>query len=78
MLYEKIKEILSEQLGLAEDEIKMDSSFIEDLGADSLDLVEFVMTMEAEFDMEVDEDDFEGITTVADAINYIKEHTDLD
>ena len=78
MLYEKIKEILSEQLGLEEDEIKMDSSFIEDLGADSLDLVEFVMTMEAEFDMEVDEDDFEGIITVADAINYIKEHTDLD
>ena len=77
-MFEKIKSIIAETLNCEEDKITLEANLFTDLGADSLDLVEFVMTMEAEFDMEVDEDDFEGIITVADAINYIKEHTDLD
>ncbi len=78
MILEKIREILEEQLGVDAADIRPDSSFVEDLGADSLDFVELVMTMEAEFDIEVDEDDAENISTVQDAVNYIRERTDLD
>ena len=71
MVFEKIKSIISEQLGVDEDIITMDSSFKDDLGADSLDVVELVMAVEEEFDVEFPDEDAEGIVTVADAVNYI-------
>jgi acyl carrier protein len=72
MEFEKIKEILAEQLGVDEDDITMDSSLTDDLGADSLDLVELVMAMEEEFDIEIPDEEAETIVTVADAVNFIK------
>lgn len=72
MVFEKIKKIIADQLGADEDEITMDSTFIEDLGADSLDVVELVMAIEDEFDMEIDEDEAEDISTVGDVVDYIK------
>ncbi len=70
----KVKSIIADQLGVGEDEIKMEKSFIEDLGADSLDIVELVMTMEEEFEIEIPDEEAENIKTVGDAINYIKTH----
>ncbi len=70
----KVKGIIAEQLGVAEDEIKTTSSFIEDLGADSLDIVELVMAMEEEFEVEIPDEEAENINTVQDAINYINTH----
>ena len=69
----KVKSIIADQLGVGEDEIKAESSFIEDLGADSLDIVELVMAMEEEFDVEIPDDDAEKIQTIGDAIAYLKE-----
>ena len=68
-----IKEILVEQLGVDEEDVTMDASFIDDLGADSLDIVELIMAMEEEFDIEISEEDAENISTVGSAIEYIKE-----
>lgn len=76
MVFEKIKQIIADQLGADADEITMDSTFIEDLGADSLDVVELVMAMEDEFDMEIDEDEAENISTVGDVVEYIKANCD--
>ncbi|RMG11224.1 MAG: acyl carrier protein [Deltaproteobacteria bacterium] len=70
----KVKSIIAEQLGISEDTIKPDSAFIEDLGADSLDIVELVMAMEEEFEVEIPDEEAENIKTVADAINYINDH----
>jgi acyl carrier protein len=70
----KVKSIIADQLGVGEDEIKPESSFIEDLGADSLDLVELVMSMEEEFEIEIPEDQSENIKSVSDVINYINAH----
>lgn len=70
----KVKSIIAEQLGVGEGEIRPESAFIEDLGADSLDIVELVMTIEEEFDIEIPEDDAEQIKTVKNAIDYINEH----
>jgi acyl carrier protein len=70
----KVKSIIADQLGVGEDEIKPDSSFIEDLGADSLDIVELVMAMEEEFEVEIPDEEAENIKTVGDAINYINTH----
>lgn len=67
----KVKHIIAEQLGVGEDEIKPESSFVEDLGADSLDIVELVMAMEEEFEVEIPDEEAENIKTVGDAINYI-------
>ena len=72
MVFEKIKTIVADQLGADADEITMESTFIEDLGADSLDVVELVMAMEDEFDIEIDEDEAENISTVGDVVEYIK------
>jgi acyl carrier protein len=69
----KVKSIIADQLGVGEDEIKGESSFIEDLGADSLDIVELVMAMEEAFDVEIPDDDAEKIQTIGDAISYLKE-----
>ena len=69
----KVKSIIADQLGVGEDEIKPESSFIEDLGADSLDIVELVMAMEEEFDIEIPDEDAERIQTIGDATAYLKE-----
>ena len=71
---QKVKGIIAEQLGVAEDEIKTTSSFIEDLGADSLDIVELVMAMEEEIEVEIPDEEAENIKTVQDAVNYINTH----
>ena len=68
---EKVKKIVAEQLGSGEDEISNESSFIDDLGADSLDTVELVMALEEEFDIEIPDDDAENIATVQAAIDYV-------
>ncbi|HEX5747732.1 MAG TPA: acyl carrier protein [Archangium sp.] len=70
----KVKNIIADQLGVGEEEIKPESSFIEDLGADSLDIVELVMAMEEEFEVEIPDEEAENIKTVGDAINYINTH----
>jgi acyl carrier protein len=70
----KVKSIIAEQLGVSESEIKTESSFVEDLGADSLDIVELVMAMEEEFDVEIPDDQAENIKTVKDAVDYINTH----
>jgi acyl carrier protein len=67
-----VKEIIVEQLGVEEDEVSPEASFIDDLGADSLDTVELVMAFEEEFNIEIPDEDAEGISTVQDAIDYIK------
>ena len=72
MEFERIKEIISEQLGVSEDSIKMETSFIDDLGADSLDLVELIMALEEEFDVEMPDDEIENIKTVSDAVSFLK------
>ncbi|GAB6110799.1 MAG TPA: acyl carrier protein [Desulfomicrobium sp.] len=69
---EKVKELVVEQLGVSADEVKPESSFVESLGADSLDLTELIMAMEEEFDIEIDDEDAQKIATVQDAVNYIK------
>ena len=71
----KVKGIIVEQLGVAEEEVIPAASFIEDLGADSLDTVELVMALEEEFDIEIPDDDAEKIATVKHACDYIKAHT---
>jgi acyl carrier protein len=70
----KVKSIIADQLGVGEDEIKPESSFIEDLGADSLDIVELVMAMEEEFEVEIPDEEAENIKTVQDAVNFINTH----
>lgn len=76
MIFEKIKNIISDQLGIDADEITMESSFVDDLGADSLDIVELIMALESEFDMEIPDEDAEKIGTVADVVDYIKTHVE--
>jgi acyl carrier protein len=71
---QRLKEIIAEQLGISEDEITPEASFVDDLGADSLDLVELIMALEEEFDMEISDEEAEKIQTVQDAINYIAEN----
>lgn len=68
----KVKELVVEQLGVSADEVKPESSFMESLGADSLDITELIMAMEEEFDIEIDDEDAQKIVTVQDAVNYIK------
>ncbi|AGC46508.1 acyl carrier protein [Myxococcus stipitatus DSM 14675] len=70
----KVKSIIADQLGVSDEEIKPEASFIEDLGADSLDIVELVMAMEEEFEVEIPDEEAENIKTVGDAVNYIKTH----
>jgi acyl carrier protein len=71
---QKVKGIIAENLGVAEEEIKLTSSFIEDLGADSLDIVELVMQMEEEFEVEIPDEEAENIKTVQNAVDYITTH----
>ncbi|MBU1041088.1 MAG: acyl carrier protein [Proteobacteria bacterium] len=72
---EKVKAIVVEQLGVSADEVKPEASFVEDLGADSLDLTELIMAMEESFDIEIDDEEAQKIAKVKDAIEYIEKHT---
>lgn len=69
---EKVKGIIVDQLGVSADEVKPEASFVEDLGADSLDLTELIMAMEEEFDIEIDDEDAQKIVKVKDAVDYIE------
>ena len=71
---QKVKEIICEQLGESEEEVTPQASFIEDLGADSLDIVELVMALEEEYDMEISDEEAEKIRTVQDVVTYIESH----
>ena len=71
-MLEKMKEIIAEQLGVEEDEITLDTSFKEDLGADSLDLFELTMALEEEYDIEIPAEELEEIETVTDVVEYLK------
>ena len=73
---EQVKNIVAEQLGVKEDEVTNKASFVDDLGADSLDTVELVMALEEEFETEIPDDDAEKITTVQEAIDFIKSRSD--
>jgi acyl carrier protein len=73
--YDRLKKIVVEQLGVDEDEVKPEASFVDDLNADSLDLVELIMSLEEEFSTEISDEDAERIRTVGDAVEYIDERT---
>lgn len=73
-VFDQVKSIIVNQLGVEEDEVTMEAAFIDDLGADSLDIVELIMAFEEEFDMEIPDEEAEKIRTVADAVTYIQEN----
>ena len=73
-MFEKIRSIIAEKLGIDEEEITMESAFIEDLNADSLDIVELIMALEDELDMEIPDDEAEKFVTVSDIVKFMKEH----
>ena len=75
---EQVRAIVAEQLGVKEDEVKNDASFVDDLGADSLDTVELVMALEEEFETEIPDEDAEKITTVQQAIDFVTSHPGKD
>ncbi|HHU79073.1 MAG: acyl carrier protein [Caldicoprobacterales bacterium] len=74
-MFEKVRDIIAEQLGIEAGDIKMESSFVDDLGADSLDIVELIMALEEEFNMEIPDEEAEKISTVGDVVEYIKSHS---
>jgi acyl carrier protein len=74
-VFDKVKEIIVDQLGVEEDQVTLEASFIEDLGADSLDIVELIMALEEEFGLEIPDDEAEKISTVSDAVDYIRENS---
>ena len=73
-VFEKVKEIIVEQLGVADTAVTLEASFIDDLGADSLDIVELIMALEEEFDIEIPDADAEKVVTVNDVVDYIKDN----
>ena len=75
-IFEEVKKIIVEQLGVAETAVTMDASFIDDSGADSLDIVELIMALEEEFDTEIPDADAEKVVTVGDVVDYIKDHVE--
>ncbi len=72
--FERVKDIIVDQLSVDAEEVTMEASFVDDLGADSLDVVELIMGFETEFDIEIPDEDAEKISTVGDAVEYIKSH----
>jgi len=74
LVYEKVKDIVVEQLGVNPEDLSMQSSLIDDLGADSLDIVELIMALEEEFNLEISDEDAEKIITMGDVVDYIKKH----
>jgi acyl carrier protein len=75
-MFEKIRTTIASQLSIDEEEIKMESSFMNNLGADSLDIVELIMALEEEYDIEIPDEDVEKISTVGDVVEYIKGHSE--
>lgn len=75
-VFDRVRKIVVEQLGVDEDQVTLEASFTDNLGADSLDTVELVMALEQEFNMEIPDEDAEKITTINDAVQYIQEHTE--
>ncbi len=75
-LEDRVTELIVEQLGISKEEAVLKASFIDDLGADSLDIVELVMSLEEEFDIEIPDDDAEKIQTIGDVISYVKERSE--
>ncbi len=73
-VFDKVRQIIVDQLGVDEDEVTSEASFIDDLGADSLDIVELIMALEEEFGLEIPDDEAEKISTVTDAVEYIREN----
>ncbi|MCL4352612.1 MAG: acyl carrier protein [Firmicutes bacterium] len=73
-VFDKVKDIIVDQLGVDEEEVTSEASFIDDLGADSLDIVELIMALEEEFGLEIPDDEAEKISTVSDAVDYIREN----
>ena len=71
-IFEKVKEVIMDQLAAEDDAVKMETSFIDDLGADSLDIVELIMALEEEFDLQIHDSESEKIMTVGDVVEYIK------
>lgn len=76
MVFEKVRSIIMDQLDVEEDKVTMDAAIQDDLGADSLDVVDLVMSLEEEFDIEIPDDQVENIKTVGDVVKYIEENTD--
>ena len=76
MIFEKVKSIIVDQLDVDEDEVTMNANIQDDLGADSLDIVDLVMSFEDEFDMEIPDDQVENIKTVGDVVKYVEENTE--
>jgi len=76
IMFEKIRACIASQLSIDEEEIKMESSFMNNLGADSLDIVELIMALEEEYDIEIPDEDVEKIVTVGDIVEYIKAHSE--
>lgn len=72
---EKVKKIIMDQLGVSADEVKPEASFVEDLGADSLDLTELIMAMEEEFSIEIDDEEAQKLLKVKDAMDYVAKHS---
>jgi acyl carrier protein len=75
-MFEKIRTFIASQLSIDEEEIKMESSFMNNLGADSLDIVELIMALEEEYEIEIPDEDVEKIVTVGDVVEYIKAHSE--
>ena len=73
-IIDQVKAIIIDQLGVDEEDVQMEASFVDDLGADSLDIVELVMALEEEFELEISDEDAEKIRTVGEAVKYIQEH----
>ena len=73
-IFQKLKSIVVEQLGVNDENVTMEATFVDDLAADSLDIVELVMNIEEEFDLEIPDSDAEKIVTIGDVVKYIEEH----
>jgi acyl carrier protein len=74
VIFEKVQKIIAEQLGIDKEEVTLESQIVDDLGADSLDVIELVMVLEEEFDIEITDEESEKLLTVGDVVEYIKDH----